>query len=155
MISLNSIYPFGIIKTKINYKIDCHIIVYPKSIKPNQELLNEFNIDNYIEADDFDGIDEFKNGDSFSKIAWKKSTIQKKYIKIFKDKQKKQKLILDLDRYNELDFELLLSYSIYIIQYFYKKKINLIIKHQGNTFLLDQNEKSLNQIYKYLAYAKN
>ena len=92
---------------------------------------------------------------AFLKLLGKKSTIEKKYIKVFKDKQKKQKLILDLDRYDELDFELLLSYSIYIIQYFYKKKINLTIKHQGKTFLLDQNEKSLNQIYKYLAYAKN
>ena len=39
------------------------------------------NIDKSIDADDFDGIDEFKNGDSYSKIAWKKSTIDKKYIK--------------------------------------------------------------------------
>ena len=154
-ITLNSIYPFGVIKTKINHKPDCDIIVYPQSIKPNQELLNEFNIDKSIDADDFDGIDEFKNGDSYSKIAWKKSTIDKKYIKIFKDKEKTQKLILDLDRYNELEFELLLSYSIYIIEYFYQNKINLTLKHQGNIFLLDKNEQSLNQIYKYLANAKN
>ncbi len=154
-ITLNSIYPFGIIKTKINHKPDCDIIVYPQSIRPNQELLNEFNIDKSIDTDDFDGIDEFKNGDSYSKIAWKKSTINKKYIKIFKDKEKTQKLILDLDKYNELEFELLLCYSIYIIQYFYRNKINLTLKHQGNTFLLDKNEKSLNQIYKYLANAKN
>ena len=154
-ITLNSIYPFGVIKTKVNHNPDCDIIVYPQSIKPNQELLNEFNIDKSIDADDFDGIDEFKNGDSYSKIAWKKSTIDKKYIKIFKDKEKTQKLILDLDRYNELEFELLLSYSIYIIEYFYQNKINLTLKHQGNIFLLDKNKKSLNQIYKYLANAKN
>ncbi len=154
-ITLNSIYPFGVIKTKTNHKPDCDIIVYPQSIKPNQELLNEFNIDKSNNADDFDGIDEFKNGDSYSKIAWKKSTIDKKYIKIFKDKEKTRKLILDLDKYNELAFELLLSYSVYIIQYFYQNKINLIIKHQGTTLLLDENEKSLNQIYKYLANAKN
>ena len=154
-ITLKSIYPFGVIKTKINHNPDCDIIVYPQSIKPNQELLNEFNIDKSIDADDFDGIDEFKNGDSYSKIAWKKSTIDKKYIKIFKDKEKTQKLILDLDRYNELEFELLLSYSIYIIEYFYQNKINLTLKHQGNIFLLDKNKKSLNQIYKYLANAKN
>ena len=154
-ITLNSIYPFGVIKTKTNYNPDFDIIVYPQSIKPNQELLNEFNIDKSIDADDFDGIDEFKNGDSYSKIAWKKSTINKKYIKIFKDKEKTRKLILDLDKYNELAFELLLSYSVYIIQYFHKNKINLIIKHQGTTLLLDENEKSLKQIYKYLANAKN
>ncbi|MDC2976266.1 DUF58 domain-containing protein [Candidatus Pelagibacter sp.] len=154
-ITLNSIYPFGVIKTKINHNPDCDIIVYPQSIKPNQELLNEFNIDKSIDADDFDGIDEFKYGDSYSKIAWKKSTIDKKYIKIFKDKEKTRKLILDLDKYKELAFELLLSYSVYIIQYFHQNKANLIIKHQGATFLLDENEKSLKQIYKYLANAKN
>ena len=154
-ITLNSIYPFGVIKTKINHNPDCDIIVYPQSIKPNQELLNEFNIDKSIDADDFDGIDEFKYGDSYSKIAWKKSTIDKKYVKIFKDKEKTRKLILDLDKYNELAFELLLSYSVYIIQYFYQNKINLTLKHQGITLLLDENEKSLKQIYKYLANAKN
>ena len=154
-ITLNSIYPFGVIKTKINHNPDCNIIVYPQSIKPNQELLNEFNINKSIDADEFDGIDEFKNGDSYSKIAWKKSTIDKKYIKIFKDKEKTRKLILDLDKYNELAFELLLSYSVYIIQYFHQNKINLTVKHQGRIFLLDENKKSLNQIYKYLANAKN
>jgi len=154
-ITLNSIYPFGVIKTKINHNPDCNIIVYPQSIKPNQELLNEFNINKSIEADEFDGIDEFKNGDSYSKIAWKKSTIDKKYIKIFKDKEKTRKLILDLDKYNELAFELLLSYSVYIIQYFHQNKINLTVKHQGRIFLLNENKRSLNQIYKYLANAKN
>ena len=154
-ITLNSIYPFGVIKTKTNYNPDFDIIVYPQSIKPNQELLNEFNIDKSINADDFDGIDEFKNGDSYSKIAWKKSTINKKYIKIFKDKEKTRKLILDLDKYNELAFELLLSYSVYIIQYFHQNKINLTVKHQGRIFLLNENKRSLNQIYKYLANAKN
>ena len=154
-ITLNSIYPFGVIKTKINHIPDCDIIVYPQSIKPNQELLNEFNIDKSIDTDDFDGIDEFKNGDSYSKIAWKKSTIDKKHIKVFKNKEKTQKLILDLDKYSELDFELLISYSIYIVEYFYQNKINLTLKHHGKTLLLDKNEKSLNQIYKYLANAKN
>ena len=154
-ITLNSIYPFGVIKTKINHNPDCNIIVYPQSIKPNQELLNEFNINKSIDADEFDGIDEFKNGDSYSKIAWKKSTIDKKYIKIFKDKEKTRKLILDLDKYNELAFELLLSYSVYIIQYFHQNKINLTVKHQGRIFLLNENKRSLNQIYKYLANAKN
>ena len=154
-ITLNSIYPFGVIKTKVNHNPNCDIIVYPQSIKPNQELLNEFNIHKSIDADEFDGIDEFKNGDSYSKIAWKKSTIDKKYIKIFKDKEKTRKLILDLDKYNELAFELLLSYSVYIIQYFHQNKINLTVKHQGRIFLLDENKKSLNQIYKYLANAKN
>ena len=61
----------------------------------------------------------------------------------------------NLDKYNELAFELLLSYSVYIIQYFHQNKINLTVKHQGRIFLLNENKRSLNQIYKYLANAKN
>ena len=154
-ISLNSVYPFGVIKTKVNYKPECEVIVYPENKKPNQDLLNQFNINKFIDADEFEGIDEFKNGDSYSKIAWKKSTLEKKYIKIFKDKQKEQKFILDLDKYREIDFELLLSYSVYIIKYYYLNKLNLTLKHKSNIFILDNNEKSLNQIYKYLANVKN
>ena len=154
-ISLNSVYPFGVIKTKVNYKPECEIIVYPESKKPNQDLLNEYNINKFIDADEFEGIDEFKNGDSYSKIAWKKSTLEKKYIKIFKDQQKEQKFILDLDKYHEIEFELLISYSVYIIKYYYLNKLNLTLKHKSNIFILDNNEKSLNQIYKYLANVKN
>ena len=153
-ISLNSIYPFGVINTKVSFKPNCEVIVYPKSLKPNQDLLNEFNINKDIDADEFDGIDDFKNGDSHSKVAWKKSTLEKKYIKTFKDKQKSQKLILDLDKYNNVKFERLLSYSIYLIKYFYQKKINLIFKHKGDLLLLDNKEKSLNKIFRYLANVK-
>ena len=153
-ISLNSIYPFGVINTKVSFKPNCEIIVYPKSLRPNQDLLNEFNIKKDIKADEFDGIDDFKNGDSLSKVAWKKSTLEKKYIKTFKDNQKSQKLILDLDKYNNIKFERLLSYSTYLIKYFYQKKISLTFKHKENIFLLNNNEKSLNQIFRYLANVK-
>ena len=60
----------------------------PKKYKANQELLNEFNIDNYIEADDFDGIDEFKNGECFSKIAWKNRLYKKNILKFLKINKK-------------------------------------------------------------------
>ena len=61
--------------------------MYPKIIKPTQDLLNEFNLDNSNNLNnDFDGIEEYKRGDSYSQIAWKKSTFkEKKYVKkIFK-----------------------------------------------------------------------
>ena len=152
---LKSIYPFGVIRTKTNFYPKTKIIVYPKKIKPTDSLLREFAISKNIKLDEFEGIDEFKNGDSYSKIAWKKSTLEKKYIKIFKDKQEEQKFILDLDKYREIEFELLLSYSVYIIKYYYLNKLNLTLKHKSNIFILDNNEKSLNQIYKYLANVKN
>ncbi len=150
---LRSIYPFGVIRTKMYFKLNSSIYVYPKSIRPTDDLLNEFNINNPNSANhDFDGIEEFKRGDSFSRIAWKKSTIRdKKYIKKFMDPQKDLKLILDLDQYSKIPFELLLSYATYIIQFYFNKKIELTVKHKDNIFYLKSNKSSLNQILKYFA----
>ena len=154
---LKSIYPFGIIRTKRYFDAKSKIVVYPKKLKPNIDMLNEFNINLKGHAnDEFEGIEDYKNGDSFSKIAWKKSIIKnKKYIKKFEEPKKENKLILNLDNYKEINFEDLLSYVSYIVDYYYKNKIQLTIKHRDNTFYLNQSQNSYHQILKYLANVKN
>ena len=154
---LKSIYPFGIIRTKRYFNPKSKIVVYPKKLQPNIDMLNEFNINLKGHAnDEFDGIEDYKNGDSFSKIAWKKSIIKnKKYIKKFEEPKKENKLILNLDNYKEINFEDLLSYVSYIVDYYYKNKIQLTIKHRDNTFYLNQSQNSYHQILKYLANVKN
>ena len=156
-IILKSIYPFGIIRTKRYFEPKSKIVVYPKKLKPNIDMLNEFNINLKGHAnDEFEGIEDYKNGDSFSKIAWKKSIIKnKKYIKKFEEPKKENKLILNLDNYKEINFEDLLSYVSYIVDYYYKNKIQLTIKHRDNTFYLNQSQNSYHQILKYLANVKN
>ena len=156
-IILKSIYPFGIIRTKRYFKPQSKIVVFPNKLQPNIDLLNEFNINLKGHAnDEFEGIEDYKNGDSFSKIAWKKSIIKnKKYIKKFEEPKKENKLILNLDNYKEINFEELLSYVCYIVDYYYRNKIELTIKHRDNTFYLNQSLNSLNQILKYLANVKN
>ena len=156
-IILKSIYPFGIIRTKRYFDAKSKIVVYPKKLKPNIDMLNEFNINLKGHAnDEFEGIEDYKNGDSFSKIAWKKSIIKnKKYIKKFEEPKKENKLILNLDNYKEINFEDLLSYVSYIVDYYYKNKIQLTIKHRDNTFYLNQSQNSYHQILKYLANVKN
>ena len=154
---LKSIYPFGIIRTKRYFDAKSKIVVYPKKLKPNIDMLNEFNINLKGHAnDEFEGIEDYKNGDSFSKIAWKKSIIKnKKYIKKFEEPKKENKLILNLDNYKEINFEDLLSYVSYIVDYYYTNKIQLTIKHRDNTFYLNQSQTSYHQILKYLANVKN
>ena len=154
---IKSIYPFGIIRTKIYFHLRSLIYVYPKAIRPPQNLLYEFNMLNTNSSyDDFDGIEEFRRGDNLSKIAWKKSTInEKKNIKKFKENKKDKKFILDLNKYPNIPFELLLSYSIYIIKYFFEKKIELILKHNDNNFHLKSNQSSVNDILKYFANVKS
>jgi uncharacterized protein (DUF58 family) len=156
-IILKSIYPFGIIRTKRYFNPKSKIVVFPNKLQPNIDLLNEFNINLKGHAnDEFEGIEDYKNGDSFSKIAWKKSIIKnKKYIKKFEEPKKENNLILNLDNYKEINFEDLLSYVSYIVDYYYRNKIDLTIKHRDITFYLDQSLNSLNQILKYLANVKN
>ena len=154
---IKSIYPFGIIRTKIYVHLKSVIYVYPKAIKPPENLFNEFNISNYNNLNhDFDGIEEFKRGDSLSKIAWKKSTInKKKNVKKFKDPTNDQKVILNLNKYPHIPFELLLSYSTYIVKYYFQKNKELKLKHNNNLFHLKSNQSSLNLILKYLADVKS
>ena len=156
-ITLKSIYPFGIIRTKRYFYPQSKIVVFPNKLQPNINLLNEFNINLKGHAnDEFEGIEDYKNGDSFSKIAWKKSIIKnKKYIKKFEEPKKENNLILNLDNYKDINFEVLLSYVSYIVDYYYRNKIELTIKHRDNTFYLNQSLNSLNQILKYLANVKN
>ncbi len=156
-ITLKSIYPFGIIRTKRYFNLQSKIVVFPNKLQPNINLLNEFNINLKGHAnDEFEGIEDYKNGDSFSKIAWKKSIIKnKKYIKKFEEPKKENNLILNLDNYKDINFEDLLSYVSYIVDYYYRNKIELTIKHRDNTFYLNQSLNSLNQILKYLANVKN
>jgi len=154
---LKSTYPFGIIRTKRFFDSESKLIVFPRMLKPNQDLLNEFNINlNGHTLDEFDGIEDYKNGDDFSKIAWKKSTLKnKKYIKKFEQPEKEKKSVLNLDLYQSIKFETLLGYVTFIVQYYYKNKINLTVKHLDQTFYLNQNENSLKQILKYLANVQN
>ena len=156
-IVLTSIYPFGIIRTKRYFHIKSKIIVFPKKIQPNINLLNEFNINLKGQAyNEFEGIEDYKKGDSYSKIAWKKSIIKnKKYIKKFEEPKKENNLILNFDNYKEIPFEDLLGYVSYIIDYYYKNKIELTIKHRDNTFYLNHTQNSFYQILKYLANVKN
>ena len=156
-IILKSIYPFGIIRTKRYFNPKSKIVVFPNKLQPNIDLLNEFNINLKGNAnDEFEGIEDYKNGDSFSKIAWKKSIIKnKKYIKKFEEPKKENNLILNLDNYKDINFEDLLSYVSYIVDYYYRNKIDLTIKHRDITFYLDQSLNSLYQILKYLANVKN
>jgi uncharacterized protein (DUF58 family) len=155
-IILKSIYPFGIIRTKINYQPFSKVYVFPQKLIPNQELLQEFKIHQNNNSDEFDGIDEYKKGDSYSKIAWKKSTIgDKKFVKEFKSFKSSKKSILDLNKYNHIEFEKLLSYSVFILDFYFTKSLNLTFKHKDNLFHLNENKNSLNKILKYISNVKN
>ena len=131
---------FNWIKELLNQKL---------TIDQTSDLLTDIGLE-------VEGIEDYKKGDSYSKIAWKKSIIKnKKYIKKFEEPKKENNLILNFDNYKEIPFEDLLGYVSYIIDYYYKNKIELTIKHRDNTFYLNHTQNSFYQILKYLANVKN
>ena len=155
-IMIKSVFPFGIIKTKRKYKLNKDIYVYPAPKKNNLDILSRFNFDNFNgDQNEFEGIDQYKIGDSLSKIAWKKSILDKKFIKTFSNPNLNQEQVLDLNDYDSIEFEQLLSFVSYIFINSFKLKKNISLKHKDKIFHLTDEKSSLNNILKYLSNVQN
>ena len=155
-IMIKSVFPFGIIKTKRKYQLNKDIYVYPAPKKNNLDILSRFNFDNFNgDQNEFEGIDQYKIGDSLSKIAWKKSILDKKFIKTFSNPNLNQEQVLDLNDYDSIEFEQLLSFVSYIFINSFKLKKNISLKHKDKIFHLTDKKSSLNNILKYLSNVQN
>ena len=155
-IMIKSVFPFGIIKTKRKYQLNKDIYVYPAPKKNNLDILSRFNFDNFNgDQNEFEGIDQYKIGDSLSKIAWKKSILDKKFIKTFSNPNLNQEQVLDLNDYDSIEFEQLLSFVSYIFINSFKLKKNISLKHKDKIFHLTDEKSSLNNILKYLSNVQN
>ena len=155
-VMIKSVFPFGIIKTKRKYQLNKDIYVYPAPKKNNLDILSRFNFDNFNgDQNEFEGIDQYKIGDSLSKIAWKKSILDKKFIKTFSNPNLNQEQVLDLNDYDSIEFEQLLSFVSYIFINSFKLKKNISLKHKDKIFHLTDKKSSLNNILKYLSNVQN
>jgi len=155
-IMIKSVFPFGIIKTKRKYQLNKDIYVYPAPKKNNLDILSRFNFDNFNgDQNEFEGIDQYKIGDSLSKIAWKKSILDKKFIKTFSNPNLNQEQVLDLNDYDSIEFEQLLNFVSYIFINSFKLKKNISLKHKDKIFHLTDEKSSLNNILKYLSNVQN
>ncbi|MDC0631605.1 hypothetical protein OAP10_01160 [Candidatus Pelagibacter sp.] len=155
-IMIKSVFPFGIIKTKRKYQLNKDIYVYPAPKKNNLDILSRFNFDNFNgDQNEFEGIDQYKIGASLSKIAWKKSILDKKFIKTFSNPNLNQEQVLDLNDYDSIEFEQLLSFVSYIFINSFKLKKNISLKHKDKIFHLTDEKSSLNNILKYLSNVQN
>ena len=61
----------------------------------------------------------------------------------------------DVYKRQHIEFEKLLSYSVFILDYYFTKSLNLTFKHKDNVFHLNENKNSLNKILKYISNVKN
>ena len=152
---IKSDFPFGVIKTKRSIEIKNKIFVYPKPIRPSENLfVNQNILDRLNKDNEFDNIDEFRPGDNLSKVAWKKTIAQNKfYVKKFKTYKKEEKIIIDLNQNYQYDFEKILNFSSYLVLNAKQNNVGLILKHKNKEFILTNTKTSLNEILKYLSYA--
>ena len=74
VINIFSQFPFGIIKSSSYLRLNNKAIVYPTPVTPTKKILNLHNLDNLDNSNyEFDNIDEYEDGESQSRIAWKQS----------------------------------------------------------------------------------
>ena len=150
---IKSEFPFGIIKTKKKFNLNKKIYIYPKPINYELNLISNFDKLNVSKNEnEFFGIDEYKLGDNLSKIAWKKSIIQKKkFVKIFESMDSLDEQIFDLDSYKNINFERLLGFTSYLFIKSFKLKRKIVFKHKKKIIRLSEKKSSLEEILKYIS----
>ena len=133
-IHLESVFPFGIIKAFgiVRFKEKLH--VYPEPIRPPSFVMSQLRYKDLLNENDyeFDTIVEGKPGENMSRVSWRHySTMNKLLIKKFTSVKNNNKIVIDIEKLNSSNFELSLSYTVYLIEYFYNQKINFAIKYKN------------------------
>ena len=124
-ITFKSIFPFGVIRTKRNYVYKKKVYVYPEPKQPNFEILSKFNLLSNNYNNEFDTIDNYKLGDSPSKIAWKKSLIKnEKYIKFNRLNRFRATLIFILQLMKKILSLILIYFKIFTKSFSFSENFN-------------------------------
>ena len=153
-LNVNSVFPFGIIKTFASVAINQNITIYPEPIQPSNEIFDQLfdtNTDDGFDYE-FDKIEENKENTNFSKISWKHSSIKKKlYEKKFKFSNNLQHIIIDLQKLGVDNFDRKLSYASFLIEYFYKLKKPFLLKNNDYSSSAACSLEHRNKLLTYLA----
>lgn len=154
LVKLQSLFPFGIIKTFGVVKFSEKIYVYPEPIKPPQLLIQNLKIKNKLDENDyeFDRIEEAKPGENLSKISWRHYSIKKKlFSKKFTFHANSEKVLINIEDFNSANLEQALSYTVYLIEHYYKQKISFAIKYKDFISKYSNSLKHKNDLLKFTA----
>lgn len=152
-------FPFGIIKSWTYLHLDSKIFVYPKPKQPPKQIdhyMYDLNIDKKHDNFDFSHLEEYKQGDSLSKIAWKISSAKnKKFTKKFNSESFDRKILIDFDKLHPNEsFETRLQYSTFIIFYCYENGLEFSFKIGNQKTEFDKTKNHLEKILKKICYVK-
>ena len=155
-LNVRSEFPFGIINTFSKILFEEKITIYPKPIKPSDDLLESLFDDKLNEGFDydFDRIEEAKDISNLSKVSWKHFSIKKKYyVKKFKFSNNANYIVIDLEKIKAESYEKKLSYASYLIEYFYKLKKPFSLKNNDYKSITSCSYEHRNNQLIYLANA--
>ena len=120
LLKIQTRFPFGIIKSWNWFQLKERFYVYPSPVQYFKDL-NHFLVETLkFKSDfseDFDGIDQFQEGMSESKIAWKISNSKDKlYIKKFESKSESKKILIDYNHIQIQDHEKKLGIMVFLLR---------------------------------------
>ena len=153
VINIFSQFPFGIVKSSSYLKLDNKAIIYPNPELPTRKILNLHNLDNLNNSSyEFDNIDEYEEGESQSRIAWKQSMSKDKLLsKKFINDSIIKNVLIDIDKIEAASFEKRLSYASYLVLRSYKEKIDFSLKHKNFILPFSSSKENKNKALTYLA----
>ena len=154
ILKLESFFPFGIIKTFGLVIFDQKLHIYPEPIKPPQDLIKNLMIVNNLDENDyeFDRIEEASPGESLSRISWRHYSIKNKlFSKKFINSENNKEILIDIDLLNKKNLEEALSNAVYLIEYYYNKKINFALKYKEFTSKYSNSLTHKNDLLKFTA----
>jgi uncharacterized protein (DUF58 family) len=155
LLKIETVFPFGIVRAWSWLQLKEPIYVYPAPIQYfknfnhflTQTLKNQSNSN-----EDFDGIDQFQEGMSESKIAWKISNSKNQlYIKKFEKHLNISKILIDYEQIPGTDHEAKLGIMVYLLFDCLQQKKEFAIKIKDVESEYGQTSVHLNKLLKIIA----
>lgn len=155
LLKIQTVFPFGIVRAWSWFQLKEPIYVYPAPIqyfKSFNHFLTHTMTNQSSSNEDFDGIDQFQEGMSESKIAWKISSSKDQlYIKKFENQLNISKILIDYDQIPEPDHETKLGIIVYLLHECLQQKKEFAIKIKDIESEYGQTSLHLDKLLKIIA----
>ena len=136
LLRIETSFPFGITRAWNWFQLKVKVYVYPSPIqcfRNFNDFLTHISSKQSNSSEDFDGIDQFQEGMSESKIAWKISSSKDQlYIKKFENQLHIKKILIDYDQIPKQDHETKLGMIVFLIKECLQQKKVFAIKIKGH-----------------------
>jgi len=157
LLKIQTVFPFGITKAWNWFQLKERFYVYPSPIMYFKDL-NHFLVETLKYksdfSEDFDGIDQFQEGMSESKIAWKISNSKDQlYIKKFESKSESKKILIDYNQIPIQDHEKKLGIMVFLLKECLQQNKVFAIKIKDQSSDFGDNKKHFEHCLKLIAEA--